>query len=191
MPRLLYSPASPYSAKVRMAARHLGVPVDPQTVNTSQAPDTLIAGNPLGKIPTLLLDDGSGVFDSRVIMHHLDPSGDMLFKEESAALAEAAADGICDSALAHVYERRNRPEEKIHQPVLDWQWSKVERGLDWMARHLPPIGWPDAGSFALRATLGYLSLRFAGQWETGREGLTEWAAAFDRAHPDLLDCLPA
>jgi glutathione S-transferase len=192
MPRLLYSPASPYSAKVRLAAKHLGIAIELETVNTGQAPSVLIDGNPLGKIPTLLLDDGSAVFDSRVIMRHLDRSAKgELFADETAELIEAVADGICDSALAHVYERRNRPEEKVHQPVLDWQWNKVTRGLDWIVDHLPPTAKPDAGSFALRATLGYLSLRFGGKWEAGRDALTDWARAFDSTHPDLTDCLPA
>ena len=72
MPRLLYSTTSPYSAKVRMAAAWLELPIEAVTVNTSEEPTDLIGNNPLGKIPTLVLDDGSALFDSRVIMQELD-----------------------------------------------------------------------------------------------------------------------
>ena len=59
MPKLLYSPASPYSAKVRMAAAWLGLEIETETVNTNDEPALLIDSNPLGKIPTLILDDGA------------------------------------------------------------------------------------------------------------------------------------
>ncbi|TIU54769.1 MAG: glutathione S-transferase, partial [Mesorhizobium sp.] len=48
-----------------------------------------------------------------------------------------------------------------------------------------------AGQMALRATLGYLALRFAGKWEKGRGRLTRWAARFDEKFPDLKPAVPA
>ena len=71
MPRLLYSSASPYSAKVRMAAAYAGVAIEAVQVNTEQEPADLVGANPLGKIPVLVLDDGRAVFDSRVIVQYL------------------------------------------------------------------------------------------------------------------------
>ena len=71
MPKLLYAPASPYSAKVRMAAAYAGMPLDAVIVDTNQRPPELIQANPLGKIPTLLTDDGEAVFDSRAITQYL------------------------------------------------------------------------------------------------------------------------
>ena len=134
MPKLLYAPASPYSAKVRMAAAYAGVPLEAVIVDTNQRPPELIKANPLGKIPTLLTDDGEAVFDSRAITQYLNRiSGNALFprnaaKRGEAERLEALADGICDCLLAHVYERRSRPEEKWHQPWLDKQWGKATRG---------------------------------------------------------------
>jgi len=196
--KLLYSPASPYSAKVRMAAAQAGIPIDSVIVDTGAAPAELVNANPLGKIPCLVLDDGSGVFDSRVIVLHLNRlSGGKLFprgnaKRLAVEQLEATADGLCDVLLAHVYERRMRPEEKVHQPWLDKQWSKAIRTLDHLAGSLPRLGKsPDAGQIALRATLGYLDLRFAGQWERGRAKLKRWAARFDERYPDLVAWLPA
>ena len=194
MPKLLYAPASPYSAKVRMAAAYAGVPLEAVIVDTNQRPAELIKANPLGKIPTLLTDEGEAVFDSRAITQHLNRvSGNALFprnaaKRGEAERLEALADGICDCLLAHVYERRSRPEEKWHQPWLDKQWGKAAAGLDHLLE--PPCRSCRAsrrpGHIALRAALGYLDLRFPGQWERGRTKLKRWAARFDEKFPELV-----
>ncbi len=194
---LLYSSASPYSAKVRMAAAWGGIDIDVKAINTAESPAELLAANPLGKIPVLIADDGEAVYDSRVITQHLNRlSGGALFprnadKRRKAERLEALADGICDCLLAHVYERRARPAEKIHQPWLDTQWQKVTRSLDHLEADLPKLGKkPDAGQMALRAMLGYLALRFDGQWERGRPKLKRWAKRFDERFPALAALLP-
>lgn len=188
--KILYSPASPYSAKVRMAARHTGLPVKSEIVKTDDEPTLLIANNPLGKIPVLLRDDGSAVFDSRAIMQFLDRlSGGKLYPTEAEArtraeVLEAMADGITDCLLAHVYERRFRPEEKIHQPWLDKQWSKVARGLAHLEAN--PVSFENGltgGHIAVAALAGYLGLRFAGQWEQIWPGHRTFLTTFETLFP--------
>ena len=198
MPKVLYSSASPYSAKVRMAAAYAGIALDAVAVETSAEPAELIGANPLGKIPVLVGDDGEAVYDSRAITQHLNRlSGNRLFprgqvKRTDAERLEALADGIADCALAHVYERRSRPEEMVHQPWLDKQWSKVLRALDHLNANPPKLGKKTTGGhIALRATLGYLDLRFAGKWEKGRGRLKRWAARFDEKFPELKGLLPS
>lgn len=199
MPKLLYGSPSPYSAKVRMAAAYAGVPVEAVTVDTNARPSVLLDANPLGKIPVLVLDDGTAVFDSRVINQELNrmAAGSPLYprnpvKRREAEALEALADGICDCMLAHVYERRFRPEAIVHQPWLDKQWEKVERAFDRLSDNLPKLGKKiTAGQIALRACLGYASLRFAGKWERGRAKLVRWAKRFDERFPDLKALLPA
>ena len=198
MPKLLYATASPYSAKVRMAAAYAGVPLDAVIVDTNLRPPELIKANPLGKIPTLITDEGEAVFDSRAITQYLNRiSGNALFprnaaKRGDAERLEALADGICDCLLAHVYERRSRPEEKWHQPWLDKQWGKATAALDHLMDAMPKLPRkPTAGHIALRAALGYIDLRFPGQWERGRAKLKRWAARFDEKFPELVPYLPA
>lgn len=171
--KILYSPASPYSAKARMAARFTGLAVGWEIVKTDDRPALLIDNSPLGKIPVLLTDEGSAVFDSRAIMHYLDrkSSGKLYPADPSlrttAEVTEALADGITDCMIAHVYERRFRPEEKFHQPWLDRQWSKVELGLKHLQKNPPSFeAGLNGGHFAVAAMCGYLALRFAGQFET-------------------------
>ena len=198
MPKVFYSSSSPYSAKVRMAAAYAGIAVDAVTVDTSAHPDELMKANPLGKIPVLITDDGEAVHDSRAITQYLNrQAGSRLFprnpaKRTDAERLEALADGICDCALAHVYERRSRPEEIVHQPWLDKQWGKVIRALDHLNANPPKLGKKaNGGHIALRAALGYLDLRFAGKWEKGRGRLKRWAARFDEKFPELKGLLPS
>ena len=189
--KLLYSSASPYSAKVRMAARYLDIDLEAAVVATSEEPHLLTDANPLGKIPTLILKDGTAVYDSRGITHFLHrKSGGKLYprkdeKRTQAEVLEALCDGITDSLLAIVYENRFRPEEKVHQPIIDLHWRKVTRGLDHLDANLPKTGKSlHAGHFALAALIGYLMLRFPGRWEEGRAALAAWPAKFEKRFPD-------
>jgi len=189
--KIFYSDASPYSTKVRMAARYAGLPVEAVVVDTGANPAELLAANPLGKIPTLLTDDGLAVYDSRAIMNFIDRQTRGALYPRNAAkrtevdVLEATADGICDSLLSIVYERRTRPEDKVHQPWIDRQWQKVERALDHLEANMPRLGKkPHAGHFALAAMLRYIEMRFAGKWQRGRPKLKRYLARFEAVFPD-------
>ena len=174
--KLLYAAPSPYSSKVRMAARHLGLAVEDVATQTGPESDALNAANPLGKIPCLVLDDGSALFDSRAIMqefnrverNRLFPSG--ADKRRAAERLEALADGMCDAMLAIVYDKRFRPESKQHEPWHDMQWEKVSRSLDWLeANPVRVTNRLHGGQFALASALGYADLRFEDRnWRRGR-----------------------
>lgn len=198
MPKVFVSPASPYSCKVRMAAAYVGAPLEAVAFDTSKPTEEFLCANPLGKIPTLFTDEGDVVFDSRAITQYLNrQSGNKLFprnpaKRLEAERMEALADGICDCALAYIYELRQRPEEKHHQPWLDKQLTKILRALDALNAEPPKL--PSkihGGHIALRAALGYLELRFAGKWEKGRSKLTRWMKRFDTKFPELAALVPA
>ncbi|MDZ7823359.1 MAG: glutathione S-transferase family protein [Ahrensia sp.] len=191
MPVLFYAPASPYSAKVRMAAAYCSIELTAQTVVTTNEPEDLITANPLGKIPTLVLDDGFAVFDSRAIMQELDRMGGKVLyprngdKRRIAERLEAAADGLCDSLLAQVYEKRMRPAEKVHQEWLDLQARKVERSLDWLESNITPVrNKIDGGQFAVAAAISYVELRFPDlNWRKGRPKLRRFMQRFAEAFP--------
>ena len=197
MMKILYSPASPYSAKVRMAAKFAGLDIESVLTDTNAAPAELVDNNPLGKIPTLITDEGQAIYDSRAIMQFLDRAGGKRIfprnaaKRTDAEVMEALCDGICDCLLAIMYERRFRPAEMVHQDWIDKQWSKVTRALDHLETNLPRITKaPNAGHLAAAAMRGYLALRFPGQWERGRPKLKRWGAKFAASFPDLDAMLP-
>jgi glutathione S-transferase len=197
MAKLLYSPASPYSSKVRMAAAHAGYALDVVPVVAQDDPSDLIAANPLGKVPALVLDDGRAVFDSPVIMQFINAHAKASLYPKNAIKRidvlqrEALADGICDCLIAYMYEIRLRPEEKRMASIMDRQLAKAMRGLDMLcASKLSVPARIDAGHIALRAMVGYLDLRFAGKWEKGRLKLKRFAKAFDAKHPALATLAP-
>lgn len=198
MTRLLYSPASPYASKVRMAAAWLELPLETEAVTTTDEPGLLIDNNPLGKIPTLVFEDGSALFDSRAIMQEFDRmSGRRLYprnaqKRMEAERLEALGDGICDTLLAQVYEHRFRPAEKVHQPWLDMQARKTARGLDWLNANAPRVTSKlTGGQFAVAAMLGYLDLRFPDlNWQRGRPKLKRFRDRFAAQFPDYETLKP-
>jgi glutathione S-transferase len=195
--KLLYSSTSPYSAKARMAAVHLGLDVEAVPTKTDSAPADLIANNPLGKIPVLIREGETPIFDSRAIMQYFDrmTKGGLYprknEKRTEADVLEALCDGITDCLLAIVYEKRTRPPEMQYQPWMDRQWEKVARGLDHLNANLPKTTKKlHGGHFALAALLGYLDLRFAGQWEKGRGKLKGWPKKFEKFFPELENMKP-
>ncbi|EFL90577.1 glutathione S-transferase [Ahrensia sp. R2A130] len=193
---LLAAAASPYVSKVVMAAHHAGVEIDVVNVDATNGDPRLDKANPLAKIPCLVLEDGTGLFDSRVITRHLDRVGNgKLFPTAQPHLAEryeALCDGLNDVTVGGIYEMRFRPEDKVHQPWLDRLWDKANRALTAIADDLPETGANlNIGGIALAASLGYLDLRYAGKWEDAHPAVRKWQQGFATDHADLAALLPS
>lgn len=186
--RLRHSPASPFVRKCRLAAAILGIPLELEPCDTTNPNDTITTQNPLGKIPALLLEDGEVLFDSPVIVAYLDHlAGNRLIPAEpktrfAALKLEALADGIADAAILQIYEARYRPEGMQVQSWLDKQAGKVARALDALEAS-PPADAITNGAIALAAALGYLDLRFRGEWRSSHPKLVAWLDAFSSRVP--------
>jgi glutathione S-transferase len=187
------SPPSPFGRKVKIAASLLGL-MDQITVeiaDTVDPNDTLRGQNPLGKIPTLITEDGMTLFDSRVILDYLDhrAGGGRIIPAEGkarfAALREQAlADGLMDAALLQIYEIRFRPEDARVAKWTEHQQGKVDRTLAHLEAHLPGLSSPPhVGQIAVACALGYLDLRFGGRWRAGHPRLVAWLEDFAAAVP--------
>ena len=180
------SPASPFVRKIKIAIAELGLEAGIEIVpaDTNDPAEPLRRQNPLGKIPTLLLQDGATLFDSRVIAEYLDhlAGGGRLFPAGEARFAQlrlqALADGICDAALLQVYEIRFRPEEGRNAAWVENQSGKVARALASLEAAPPAYDRPRIGEIALACALGYLDLRFNGGWRADHPALVAWLAAF-------------
>ncbi len=187
--QLYFSGASPFVRKVDVLLRETGLRDQVENVpvhNTILEPNTDVArANPVGKMPALVRDDGPALYDSRVICRYIDSLAKSSFYPESrlweVLTLEATADGILEAALFIVYERRLRPEEKHHAPILDGQWLKVTRALDaledrWISHLQGPV---TMGQIAIGCALGYLDFRHGGRdWRTERPQLAAWFATF-------------
>jgi glutathione S-transferase len=182
------SPPSPFGRKAKIAASILGLTdqIKIEMTDTNDPSDSIRKQNPLGKIPALVLEDGSVLFDSPVILEYLDAlagGGKIIPREGSArwdALRlHAIADGIMDAALLQVYEKRFRPEEHWVAKWTDYQAEKVTRTLD-VLEAAPPVlnGTPNIGHIGLACALGYLDLRFEGKWRANYPKLVAWLGDF-------------
>ena len=194
------SPASPFGRKVKIAAHVLGLMdrIEVIVADTLNPEDTLRTRNPLGKIPALTLDDGTTLYDSRVIVEYLDhlAGGGKIIpatgKERFEVLTlQALADGVMDAALLQVYETRFRDEDQRSSKWVEHQSGKVTRGLDALETHLPHLSpVPTIGAITVACALGYLDLRFGEGWRTGRPRLTAWLEDFAARIPAYAATMP-
>ena len=170
--KLYYSATSPYVRKCLVSAYELGLreriellPAAPHPVNRDRA---LVASNPLGKVPTLVTDDGAVLYDSRVICEYLNALGDghLIPKQPAARWPiyrdEALADGILDAAVLVRYETFARPESLRWKDWIDGQLDKVTCSLAEIEGRAGTLDQRiDLGTIATGCALGYLDFRFA------------------------------
>jgi glutathione S-transferase len=196
-----FSPSSPFVRKVRIAIALLGFDKDVtiERADTTDPSDSLRKMNPLGKIPVLIIEDGSAVYDSRVILDYLDDragGGKIVPRDSKARLAalrlQALADGILDASILTVYEGRYRKAE-MHEPRwLELQAGKVSRALAVLEAGPPPIDpMPNVGQIALACALGYRDFRFGDGWRGEHPRLVAWLDNFAAQVPAFAATKPA
>jgi len=195
---LHWSPRSPFVRKVMMAAHELGL-VERlslrRTVAVMTAPNPdLLPDNPLSKIPTLVLADGTVLIDSGVICEYLDwlagggriipAAGPERFRELSR---HALATGLLDVLILWRNER-NKPPEAQTAKWLSAFATKHKAALDRLEREAGPIAPGPLGLswIALGCCLSYLDFRFTDlDWRAGRPRLAAWHDEF-RARPSAI-----
>jgi glutathione S-transferase len=198
---LRFSPASPFVRKVRIAASVLGLDQDikAEPAETMSPSDSVRQQNPLGKIPTLVLEDGSTLFDSRVILEYLDQragGGRIIPKDPAARFAalrlQALGDGILDASILQVYEGRWRPAERHEPKWLEHQAGKVARGLKALEDSPPEVGNPPhVGQITVACALGYRDFRFGEGWRKDHPRLVAWLDRFAAQVPAYAATRPA
>jgi glutathione S-transferase len=187
------SPPSPFGRKVKIAAALLGIEFKVEPTDTNDPADPIRQQNPIGKIPTLVLDDGTTLFDSRVILEYLDHvagGGRIIPQEPKARFAalrmQALADGLLDAALMRVYEGRWRSPEQHVAKWVEHQAGKITRTLDVLEAEPPGLdAMPHVGQITVACALGYLDLRFAGEWRKDYPKLVKWLDAFAARVPSF------
>lgn len=194
------SPASPFGRKCKMSASILGLMDQIQVTNSdvTDPEDSIRQENPLGKIPALILENDTCLFDSRVICEYLDnlAGGGRLFPTGAnrwdVLAFQALSDGLIDASILQVYEKRFRPEEKRHQDWVNYQQAKVVRGLAYLETNIPNEGeTPNIGDVTLACALGYLDFRFEGVWRDRSPNLVAWLGRFAEAVPAFEDTAPS
>lgn len=178
---LRFSPSSPFVRKVRIAVSLLGFDNDVtmERADTTDPNDSLRKMNPLGKIPVLIIEDGSAIYDSRVILDYLDEragGGKIVPRDARGRLEalrlQALSDGLLDASILTIYEGRYRKPE-MHEPKwLELQAGKVSRALAALDAAPPPLDpMPNVGQIALACALGY---RISGSGRVGAPTIRGW-----------------
>jgi glutathione S-transferase len=185
---------SPFGRKVRMTIEVLGLSdrVVLVPANTRDEMDTLRRQNPLGKMPCLLLADGSPIFDSRVIVEFLQEVAGSTQLLPASGLARykaltlaALADGIMDAALLVVYEDRFRDPGTHSERFLKLQRGKITRALAAFEAAPPDPSKTDIVTIGLACALGYLDRRKPVEWRPVYGRLVSWLATFGQREPSF------
>jgi glutathione S-transferase len=201
--KLIGSVNSPYVRKVRivMAEKKLDYQFAPEDVWGS---DAILASNPLGKVPCLVMEGGEAVFDSRVIVEYLDARSPLarLIPESNRERTEvrtweALADGILDAAILARLEATwaGRSAEQRSQAWIDRQMVKVNASLVAIATGVAAKPWCTGihmtlADVAVGCALGYLDFRFPQlAWRAAHTNLAKLADKLN-ARQSFIDTAP-
>jgi len=187
--KLFYSKTSPYSRKVRLVIHEKGLTqaVTCVACNPFENTPDLEANNPLGKVPTLILEDGTPLYDSPVICEYLDTlTTDRLLPASGMARWtvlrwQALCDGILDAAYNIVMERRRPVQAQSADWITQWE-TQIRRSLDVVNGSLDTLpGRVSLAQLSLAASLGYLDFRLSDLgWRHECPELTAWYEGFSR-----------
>jgi glutathione S-transferase len=170
--KLIGSLASPFVRKVRVVMAEKKLDYQYELENVWTAETKIHLSNPLGKVPCLIMEDGSPMYDSRVIVEYLDtltPVGKLLpphgRERADVKVWEALADGILDAAILVRLERTLRPAEQQSDAWMVRQASKVHAGLAVMSANLGDQPFCNGNHYTLAdvavgCALGWLEFRF-------------------------------
>ena len=175
--KLLASSTSPYARKLRVLAQEIGLDLALIETAPMADPAALLAVNPLGKVPALVLADGSAIVDSPVIAAYLlaqVPGQDLMPGHGpdhwQALTTEALADGVLDAAIIL---RFNMAQGITSGPWVDRQYRAIERALAVLNGR---VGGSAFGDICIAVACDYLSFRFADlDWRTHNPALVDLA----------------
>jgi glutathione S-transferase len=183
---------SPFGRKVRIAAEVLGLGTRVKVVHadTADEHDTLHQQNPLGKIPCLVLTDGTAIYDSSVILEFLQHvvGGEKLMPLQGVErfnmlTLTRCADGIIDAGALIIYEARYHEEGTASEKWLAHQRRKISRALNTFEAAPPDPTRTDSITIGLACALGFLDKRKPIHWRPSCPRLVEWIAAFEANEP--------
>jgi glutathione S-transferase len=195
--KLAYSPARPYVRKVNACAIARGIDRQIERWKVATTDPELQKFNPLSKVPTLVTDDGTLLYDSPVICEYLDSVGNAprLFPAAGPArwkaiCQQALGDGILDATQPRRREIA-LPQDDGRKAYIEVQRGKVSRALDMLEKEADGLGeLSTIGEITIGCALGYLDFRYPNEpWRPGHPRLDAWYARVVKL-PPLAQTVP-
>lgn len=186
--KLYYQTHSPYARKVLVLAHELGIASSLEVIHHETSPTspnaTIYKANPLGKVPVLILEDGSALFDSIVICEYLDNLNDRPTfippkgAERYAALQlQALAQGMCDVGIKLRWEVERRPEALRYPAYAEGQAYKLNEAYRFIEQSVDLNGPVTLGHIALATALDWIAFRQLSDF-SAQPRLSEWHQTF-------------
>lgn len=185
--KLLYTNRSPYARKVLVVAHEKDISLELVEEDLTSKSATLLAHNPLGKIPTLILDDGQSLCDSSLICEYLDENYKTpaliprdIAKRRRILGLDALAKGLMDNAVAIFFERMIHPTDYNAQFIQSREQSMV-RCLIYLDQQSEYFEELSMASISIAVAIGYLHFRHAHLWpQKGCQSLSKWYDNFSQ-----------
>ena len=199
--KLISATPSPYARKVRIALAEKGLPFELVTEVPWDKTTGTPKYNPLEKLPILILDDGSSIYESSFILQYLEwkyPETPLLPADVDGKIAarrlEVLADGVCDAFVLSFFERM-RPEASQSQEWLARQRRKIDGGVREIARLVGDNNFAvgncfGLGDIAAGTAMGYLAVRYPEyDWRSVHPNLARYCARLE-ARPSFKASIP-
>ena len=199
--KLISSDASPFGRKVRIVLAEKKIDCDIENQDPWADASGIWQSNPLAQVPVLLLEDGTRIFDSRVIVEFLDnasPRSKLIPADNRERVEvrrwEALADGVLDAGIL-VRRERARAKNEQSPAWIERQLKKVDVGLKMMAQDLDDNAWCAGSAYTLAdisvgVCLGWLAFRFPEiTWRESQPALTKLMSKLEE-RPSFADTAP-
>ncbi len=182
--KLAYSPNSPYVRKCVALAIQRGIDQQLELWTVGTTDPALVKVNPLSKVPTLILADGTALYDSPVICEYLDSvgNGPKLFPAAGPARWKALQQAALGDGILDATQPRRReialPQDEGRKSYIALQQGKVTAALAVLEAEADSLGMlTTIGEITIACALGYLDFRYANEpWRPGHPKLEAWYA---------------
>jgi glutathione S-transferase len=161
--QLLYTKRSPYARKVQVMALEKNIPLELIEEDLIKKSPNLLAANPLGKVPALILGDGQSLFDSPVICEYIDTLNDSpvlipATQRFSILRWQAVADGLMDGMVAMYLEKLRHPQD-FNPKFMDHQEKNCALVLHYCEDRLAELSGLSLASIAIACAVEYINFR--------------------------------
>ena len=191
--KLLYTKRSPYARKVRVIALEKNITLDLVDEELQKKSQRLLDANPLGKVPTLVLDQGATIFDSPVICQYLDNLNEkaiMIPREPGERIEvlkwEAFADDLMTAAINLYMEKVRHPQDfhKVFTAALE---LNICLAYGYIEKNLPKLKKFNLASIAVASAIGYIHFRLPHMKVKG--ALSQWFEEISQ-RPNMAQTIP-